>query len=766
MGNRTLCILFILCCVLCEAGVFGAEPQPASIIGTVTGPDGSRLPGALVAIRLEGTEAETKAVSNSSGMFRMPGLRAGSYRLQASLLGFEPLEVSDLAIAPGVHRVVDLHLEVATIRDVITVTGLSPKDSMEASEARESSARDVGEALEHKSGVTKLRKGGIANDFVLRGFQSKDLNVLVDGQRVYGACPNHMDPAIFHIDFAEVDRIEVAKGPFDVTSQGSLGGVVNVVTRKAERGWHATGNFSAGSYGYVNPSATLSYGRSAFSILGGYSYRLSSPYTDGSGRKFTEGLNYRPETFDSDAFRVGTVWGSVAASPFAGHLARFSYSHQEADHVLYPYLQMDAVYDDTDRINAGYQIEDLKGFLRSLRVQGYYAQVDHWMTDEYRTSSLDKLRQYSMGTVAGTQVLGGKVETMLRSVKVGVEAYHREWDGTTSMAGSNYAPQYSIPDVRTDNVGLYTEYTRPLAEQVKISFGGRLDTVTTAADASKANSGLYYAYHSTRLTSKTDNYPSGNVRVGWKAPLGLQVNGGVGHTVRVPDARERYFALKRMGTDWVGNPELEPSRNTGFDGGIAFRHEGLLLESNLYLNYIDDFVTVVPQARVNMVPGVMNTNARSYQNIDARMYGGDFLVSYLLSRRLFVSSDLSFVRGTRDIAPERGILNSNLPEMPPVRSRTALRFDTGRYFGEIEGILVGRQEDVDTALGELPTPGYGIANLMGGWNFKGASMKLGLNNIFNRHYQEYLSYQRDPFRSGARVFEPGRNLFVSLSYRY
>ena len=50
-------------------------------------------------------------------------------------------------------------------------------------------------------------KGGIANGIVLRGFRSQDMNILVDGHRIYGACPNHVDPAAFHADFAEVDRL-------------------------------------------------------------------------------------------------------------------------------------------------------------------------------------------------------------------------------------------------------------------------------------------------------------------------------------------------------------------------------------------------------------------------------------------------------------------------------------------------------------------------------------------------------------------------------
>jgi iron complex outermembrane receptor protein len=755
-----------LLCLLLFLNANAAEPLRSSLLGVITGPDGSRLPGALVSIRTPGTDSAVQVVSSSTGAYRVPEMPTGDYELTAELIGFEPYTVPSLRLDPGIVRVLDLTLNLATVREIVTVVGDLRKDSIEGADTRESAARDVGEIMSHAPGVWTLRKGGIANDFVLRGFPGKDLNVLIDGQRIYGACPNHMDPSAFHVDFSEVGRIEIGKGPFDVKNQGSLGGVVNIVTRKAERGLHAVGNLSAGSYGFVNPSATASYARGKYSVLGGYSYRLSSPYTDGSDKRFTESLNYRPELLDSDAFKIGTAWGKVSYSPFSGHLAQISYTRQQADHVLYPYLQMDAVYDDTDRLNAGYQIDNISGFVRALRFQAYFTRVNHWMTDQYRTSSLNLLREYSMGTLARTEALGGKLETLLNSVTVGVEAYHREWDGTTQMAGSSYMPQYSIPNVRSDSFGLYSEYSRSLGDRLKLSLGGRMDTMTTAADESRANTGLFYAYNSTRLTSRTNNFPSGNARISYKSAFGVELSAGIGHTVRVPDARERYFALKRMGTDWVGNPDLKPSRNTGLDTSVSFRRGSLLMESNLYLNYINDYISVVPRTKAKMVPGVMNTKARTYQNADARMYGGEFLISYLLTRGLFVSSDLSYVRGTRNPAPEEGILTADLAEIPAMRSRTSLRYDRGRYFGEVEGVFEGAQTHVDSTLGEQSTAGYGTANLRGGVNFRKVSLNLSLNNILGRQYYEHLSFQRDPFRSGARVYEPGRNFLVDLSYRF
>ncbi len=101
-----------------------------------------------------------------------------------------------------------------------------------------------------------------------------------------------------------------------------------------------------------------------------------------------------------------------------------------------------------------------------------------------------------------------------------------------------------------------------------------------------------------------------------------------------------------------------------------------------------------------------------------------------------------------------------------MRSRTSLRYDTGEISAEIEGVFAGAQTRVDASLLEQPTPGYGTANLRGGIILKRFALRLALNNVFGRNYYEHLSYQRDPFRSGVRVFEPGRNLYANLSYRF
>ena len=54
------------------------------------------------------------------------------------------------------------------------------KESLEIREVRESFAKDVGEALTKIEGLHKFRKGGIANDVIIRAFQRDNLNVIIN----------------------------------------------------------------------------------------------------------------------------------------------------------------------------------------------------------------------------------------------------------------------------------------------------------------------------------------------------------------------------------------------------------------------------------------------------------------------------------------------------------------------------------------------------------------------------------------------------------
>ena len=110
--------------------------------------------------------------------------------------------------------------------------------------------------------------------------------------------------------------------------------------------------------------------------------------------------------------------------------------------------------------------------------------------------------------------------------------------------------------------------------------------------------------------------------------------------------------------------------------------------------------------------------------------------------------------------------SSALPEIPPLSARLGLRYDDGRFFAAIDGTVAGRQDRVNGDLREEASAGYGLAGLAAGARHGRVALTVGLQNAFDRTYSPHLSYQRDPFRTGARVYGPGRTLYLNASARF
>ncbi len=297
-----------------------------------------------------------------------------------------------------------------------------------------------------------------------------------------------------------------------------------------------------------------------------------------------------------------------------------------------------------------------------------------------------------------------------------------------------------------------------------------MDSTRSEADATKANTSLYMAYQGRSQTSAADTYPSGKVRVAYQPAASLTITGGLGHTVRVPDPQERYFALRRMGSDWVGNPFLVPTMNTGVELGASWRAGRLFLNAVAHHDMLGDTIGVYQQARVNAVPGVTNPYARSYRNVDGTITGVEVEAVVPITDRLFAAGDVSFLRGRQVVDPAAGVNSEWLAEMPPARSRLALRYERrgtrGSAFAEVEGIYSAEQTHVDTDLRESPTPAYALLNARFGGTYRRVRFSVGLSNLLDETYMESLSYQRDPFRTGSRVYEPGRNAYVNVAWSF
>ncbi|WP_445375011.1 ligand-gated channel protein [Photorhabdus tasmaniensis] len=102
--------------------------------------------------------------------------------------------------------------------------------------------RDVTDALKDVPGVV-VTGGGSSSDISIRGMASKYTMMLVDGKRVdtRNTRPNSDGSGIeqgWLPPLAAIERIEVIRGPMSsLYGSDAMGGVINVITRKAQKEW-------------------------------------------------------------------------------------------------------------------------------------------------------------------------------------------------------------------------------------------------------------------------------------------------------------------------------------------------------------------------------------------------------------------------------------------------------------------------------------------------------------------------------------------------
>lgn len=619
------------------------------------------------------------------------------------------------------------------------------QESLTMKEVRESPAKDIGEALQQVEGISIVRKGAIANDVVLRGLQKDNINVFMDGVRIHGACPSRMDPPAFHFDFAEVEQIKIIKGPYDLTNPGGIGGEINVVSKRPAKGFESDLSFTYGSYKAVNTSATMSYGTDVYDGLVGYAYKYSLPPSSGDGKRITEiypssnAGRYKPDAIDSKAYEINTGWTKLGFNPTKNSRTEISYSYQDADHVLYPYLTMDAKYDRTNLLNWDYRIEKVSPIVRELRFQAYWDKVTHLMDDRERFSSLGKPRYYSMQTDATTQVYGAKAKGSFSCgpgiLAAGIDYYNRNWDAVNQMAMMKYKDTAMIPDVFTDNLGFFAGYELPVSKDLTVKGGLREDFTWTEADKS------------TNKPKESTDFAklSGNIQLIWAPLKHVETTLGFGSGVRPPDPQELFINSAKQ----QGNPFLKAVRNNEIDLGIKYATDRFFVKAAVFNSDIKDFIALYRTGTV-----------RGFKNINANIWGGEFSSQFALPRDFYIKGAFSYTRGQNESD------SRPLSEIPPFNGLVALRYDVNTWFAELTENFAARQGRVDKALNETPTAGWATTDLRVGINYKALSVYGGIYNIFDKFYYTYLSYLRDPFASGVKVPENGRNVYITLEYKF
>ena len=647
---------------------------------------------------------------------------------------------------------------------------------------------DVSEALFKQSpSVTLVRRSAVANDIIVRGQKKDNINVTLDGVKIFGACPNRMDPPISHVLTNNIDYIEIAKGPYNVEDFGVLSADVKVKLLDPKKALHGDLNLGIGSWGYQKAAFDISGGTDSVKVLLSGSTEKSDQYKDGDGNDFvgqiqreidagnvSNAWQYQDRYKNMDAYEKKTLLAKLFWNIADNQELKLSYTANRSDDVLYPSSKMDALYDDSDIYNAEYVVKDLGKYSKELYFQLYRSKVEHPMSTKYRNMAvmdsnpkIPGIQKAYMTHTLTSQVDGAKVKNSFdidnHEITVGIDYTLRNWDGwytkndiPLDIVSGGKMPYHSIYDVDTRNVAFFAK-----------------DKITM----NKLVLELGLRYDDTSITSVYLNQPdndydelNGYINSTYRMDESLKLFAGVGKSSRVPDAKELYW-LGSMGNP-VGTPDLKATMNYEFDLGIEKQSENSLVKFSAFYSMLDNFIAYNAGKTRLMMGKSVAWNA--YENVDATIYGFELSGTYVATEALYFDYGMAYQRGKKD-HPLTGQTGTNMPEIPPLKYNLAANYewdDTLNMRAELVGSAAW--EDFDMENGEQHIGSYAIVNLKATKRFaKRFELTIGVDNLFDRTYAVSNTYKdlillptTAPQDTVMLMNEPGRYIYTNLKYSF
>lgn len=242
-------VLFLL-----SAGLSFSQ-STGTIQGTVTDVTGAAVPNAPVTVHNEKTGEERATTTDSSGIYSVPGLPPGTYRVAVTSPGMAPTSATGVTVAVSSTVRQDFALKVATSSETVEVTG--------SAGAIDTTSVSVGDVI-NQSTVQEIPLNGRhfmdlalldplsvvppANGFLtapLRGqgsfsFNSAgqredDVNFLVNGINLSDPSQNQIT---FQPTINTVQEFKIDNSTFSAEYGRNSGSVVNIATRPGENVWH------------------------------------------------------------------------------------------------------------------------------------------------------------------------------------------------------------------------------------------------------------------------------------------------------------------------------------------------------------------------------------------------------------------------------------------------------------------------------------------------------------------------------------------------
>lgn len=440
------------------------------------------------------------------------------------------------------------------------------------------------DALTSVPGVTVNQNGAFGGQATarIRGASSDQTLVLIDGIVVNDVSSPGGGFNFGTIDISDVQRIEVLKGP-QSTLWGSdaIGGVINIVSKKPERGLTGDVSAAAGSFGTQQYRAAIAGGNDT----GDFRISYNDITSDGISKAEEDDGNPEEDNYDSQTLAVK---GGVNLP--ADARLQFSYRSTDSDTEFDSFGFVTGVQDGDELTQT-----ELTSAQVTLTFPFFGDRLQN--TIRYGDTELER-NSFSNGAPGFSaqgerQVLqyqGTVLISDAHQVSVGYEDEEAD-DGTNTSS----------------NTGIFALYQLDATEDITVSLGVRQDD--------------------------NDEYGSetvSRVSAAWAFNSNIDLRASWGEGFKVPTIfQTTFFCCGAV----APNPDLKPEVSEAFDIGVDWRF--LDGDASLSLTYFNQDT----ENQINFSFGI-----GGYENIDeVESKGVELAFDYQINETLFVSTNISHI---------------------------------------------------------------------------------------------------------------------------
>ncbi|NLB54681.1 MAG: TonB-dependent receptor [Lentisphaerae bacterium] len=570
----------------------------------------------------------------------------------------------------------------------------------------------------------------------IRGLGRDSVVMLIDGVRLNTA--TDINSRFGLIDPWDTQRMEILKGPFSsIYGSGSLGGVVNILTRDADYSDEVRTLFGLSVMAESNPEGYSGRAYAGWSSPGTkvyilQTYRDYDSYKDGSGERVHNTQfrdNYTKIRLGhklNDDFEVTAnlqfYEGHEIGIPGTGTAPLPAVAD-----VTYPITRRSML-----SLTGSY---DHNGDLfENSKLHVYYQEIDRRVRVDNFPASSPIVEMYPK---ADHKTYGALWTTLMsvgdQKITAGADVWQRRLENSHRrriLRNGSFQDDQPLPEATFTSSGVFVEDVWKISDRLTATAGARFDWIVLDNDET-----VHYK------SDKNEN-PSWNMNAGVVAAITetLDFSVAVARGYRAPSLEERYqyIQLGGGGTRW-GDPGLDPEESFFFEGGLRLNTESFDVSVTGFGNLLDD---MIGDKMLNELD-VINANIHR-----AEIFGVEAKTELRFLDHYALYGNVAYVSGRNTSEHE------HLPYIPPVSG--LFGFSAGNDSGVsayLEGVFAFKQSQVPDGFDE--TPGWLTFDLGLSWKIKAKyehSLYAGVKNILDKNYKNALTRHR-----GATYNEPGRS---------